>query len=189
VRNVANYASDAAHFRETHLAMVSPEFGLICLSGRFDDILMWAHYTRGHSGFVIGFDTSHAFFSQGPPTYDVEYRTKRVLMGHYYDHRDRGRDVIRELICRKSPHWSYEQEWRQLRRLAECERVADADRTGESLLYAPMPPEAVAEVIIGCRCEAAFVNSVLEEPGFRHVRRLRAHIHESDFALVFDEQS
>src|SRR4051812_34671087 len=70
-RNVANYAGDAAHFRETHLAMVSPEFGLICLSARFDDMLMWAHYTRGHSGFVIGFDTSHPFFASGPQIHEV----------------------------------------------------------------------------------------------------------------------
>ena len=102
-RNVANYANDAAHFRETHLAMVSPEFGLTCLSARFDDILMWAHYTRGHSGFVIGFNTSHEFFLKGVPTYEIEYRIERVLMGHYYDHRDRDREVIREAHLSKEP--------------------------------------------------------------------------------------
>jgi len=186
-RNVANYANDAAHFRETHLAMVSPEFGLICLSARFDDILMWAHYTRGHSGFVIGFNTSHEFFFKGVPTYEIEYRTERVLIGHYYDHRDRDREVIRELICRKSPHWSYEHEWRQLRRLAECERVPDANRPGKSLFYTPIVPEAIAEIIIGCRCDEAIFSGILDGPLFRHVRGVRARIHESDFALVFED--
>ena len=187
-QSVANYATDAAHFRETHMAMVSPEFGLICLSSRFDDILMWAHYTRGHSGFVVGLNTSHQFFSQGPATYEVEYQTERVLMGHYYDHRDRDRDVIRELVCRKSPHWSYEQEWRQLRPLSECDRVSDGTRPGKDLFYAPILPEAIAEIIIGCRCDDTIFNSILLDPVFRHVKRVRARIHETDFALRFEKQ-
>ncbi|HEX4665392.1 MAG TPA: DUF2971 domain-containing protein [Chthoniobacterales bacterium] len=188
-RNVANYANDAAHFRETHLAMVSPEFGLICLSARFDDILMWAHYTRGHTGFAIGFRTSHDFFTKGPPTYEVEYGNERVLVGHYHDHRDRDREVIKELISRKSSHWSYEREWRQLRTLRECESVPDSQRGGKFLHYAPIVPEAICEVITGCRSDGTALNKILDTPVFRHVKRIRARIHETDFALTFDAES
>jgi hypothetical protein len=188
-QNVANYTRDAAQFRETHMSMISPEFGLICLSARFDDILMWAHYTRGHSGFVVGFRSSHDFFTGGPATYEIEYGNERILMGHYCDHRDRDREVIKELICRKSSHWSYEHEWRQLRRLAECHEVADGNRPGKSLYYAPISPEAISEVIIGCRCDATALKGILGTPAFAHVRRVRARVHETDFALSFDDES
>ena len=188
-RNVANYASDAAQFRETHLAMVSPEFGLICLSARFDDILMWAHYTRGHTGFAIGFRSNHDFFIKGPPTHEVEHGNERVLVGHYQDHRDRNREVIKELISRKSSHWSYEREWRQLRALRECECVPDGQRVGKLLHYVPIPPEAISELILGCRCDSTELKNILNTEVFRHVKKIRARIHETDFALTFDAES
>jgi len=32
-------------------------FGIACFSERVDDILMWAHYSQGHTGFCLEFGT------------------------------------------------------------------------------------------------------------------------------------
>src|SRR5437667_11515658 len=32
------------------------KWGVLCLSRRRDDILMWSHYCASHTGFVLGFD-------------------------------------------------------------------------------------------------------------------------------------
>jgi hypothetical protein len=63
---VGDYPEKAARFRLSHMSTINRQFGLICLSEVSDDILMWSHYTRGHSGFVIGFDTANEFFAHPP---------------------------------------------------------------------------------------------------------------------------
>ncbi len=84
---VAGYPQDAKQFRDQQVEFVSREIGLICLSAVPDDILMWAHYTDSHMGFVIGFDTTDKFFTS-PRVREVKYLNKRVLMGHWDDMRD-----------------------------------------------------------------------------------------------------
>ena len=51
--------------RDGVLAFMSERFGIACYSEVNDDILMWAHYTRSHRGFVVGFHTKHSFFRNG----------------------------------------------------------------------------------------------------------------------------
>ena len=86
-RAVEDYPREAAKFRMSHMESISREFGLICLSEIPDDILMWSHYTKGHTGLVVGFDTTNELFAK-PPVYQVEYKQERVLMGHWGDLRD-----------------------------------------------------------------------------------------------------
>jgi hypothetical protein len=38
------------------------QIGILCLTERLDDILMWSHYAENHTGFVIGFDTEKTAF-------------------------------------------------------------------------------------------------------------------------------
>jgi Protein of unknown function (DUF2971). len=79
---VEDYPTDAKQFREEHMPTMSREFGLICLSAVPNNILMWAHYTDGHRGLVVGFDTSNEFF-RVPPIHEVNYSSERVLLGHW----------------------------------------------------------------------------------------------------------
>ncbi len=39
-------------------------FGVVSLSTRYDDALMWGHYADSHRGFVIGFDARHPWFDR-----------------------------------------------------------------------------------------------------------------------------
>lgn len=166
--------------------MVSAEFGLLCLSSVPDDILMWSHYSRSHTGFVVGFNTSHPFFTQGPELLEIEYNEERVLMGHTVGLSDEEhRASIRALIRRKSPHWKYEGEWRQLHRLATCDREkGDNDRVNH---FRSIPAELIIEIILGCRCDKVQeeVRTLLaSSAAFEHVRVRRATMHDDEFKLV-----
>ena len=62
-------------------------FGVLCLSERWDSILMWGHYAYSHEGFVIGLDTKHPFFNQRRSPTDefgflrrVRYQTSRPVV-------------------------------------------------------------------------------------------------------------
>jgi Protein of unknown function (DUF2971) len=187
----ADYPRDAAQFRDTHQATIATEFGLICLAAARDSLLMWSHYTKGHSGFVIGFDMNNAFFTAGPPIHEVVYADERVLMGHYGDQRDRGRigQQVAELIKRKSTCWAYEHEWRQAHLLAGCITEPDLLRQNRPLYYKPIGQAAIVEVVIGCRADYGSIQDVLVQPGFEHVAVFRAKPHESEFKLVIEPEA
>jgi hypothetical protein len=161
---VEDYPNDAAEFRLTHADTISREFGLICLSEVPDDILMWSHYTKGHTGFLIGFDTANQLFAQ-PPLHRVEYTRERVLMGHYSDPRDPPiSEIVKALVKTKSHDWSYEKEWRQMHFLAQCLSQSDSAEPDRPLYYKALSPSAVCEVITGCRCNVAGISEIYPCP-------------------------
>ena len=184
----ADYPKDAVEFRMNHLPTISKEFGLICLSSVPDDILMWSHYTEGHTGFVVGFDTTNEFFAN-PPVHKVEYKEERVLMGHYSDRRDERSVLIGSLIRRKSIQWSYEHEWRQLHKLDTCvsQPHPNPQRPNERVYYKPVSPAAICEIITGNRCDPSAIDQLLNRAEFAHVKPRHARIHETDFKLVFED--
>lgn len=54
------------------------DIGILSLSSNNDNPTMWAHYSSEHSGFVLGFDTSHGFFED-----DLEYDSEEIEPGEY----------------------------------------------------------------------------------------------------------
>ena len=183
---IASYPESAADFRRTHINTVSAEFGLLCLSAVPNDILMWSHYTRSHYGLVIGLKTSHEFFAN-PPLLDVVYNQERVLMGQSVLREDPKRaEQINALIRRKSPHWSYEQEWRQLYFLQLC--TAETDQNDGSITYfKPFSGDLVSEVILGCRLDSNLekeIRDLLTRDHFSGVKLSKYQMHDSEFSLV-----
>lgn len=57
--------------------------GMLCLTEKEDNLLMWSHYAQNHEGFVIGFDTDHEFFSKtenGTGLWKVKYSFQRPAL-------------------------------------------------------------------------------------------------------------
>jgi hypothetical protein len=186
---ISGYPSSAANFRSEHVETISTEFGFLCLSEVPDDILMWSHYSDRHTGFVIGLDTSLPFFAS-PPLQQVQYFEERALVEHSVKKDDPVRaEQVNALIRRKSPHWQYEKEWRQLHFLATCVKDENS-QLRLARFYMPIEPLLIREVFVGCRTSDALANHLrrlLVDPKFSHVKLRRLIIHESDFRLVPNE--
>ncbi len=107
--------------------------GIFCLTERPDNHLMWVHYARNHTGFVLGFNARASFFQEN----------NRVLRNVVYR---RGPKVFSEAdmnVCfYKSAHWKYEQEWR-------CVRSFDISESR----IAGIEPNLITHVIFGSRME------------------------------------
>ncbi|MBI5952180.1 MAG: DUF2971 domain-containing protein [Chloroflexi bacterium] len=97
--------------------------GVTCLSENNDDILMWSHYSYGHQGFCLEFDTSYSPFT--------ETGKDNLIKIHYSDsypplslsdilHKELP-PLPRNLLATKSSHWSYEAEWRLFSTLSRIE--------------------------------------------------------------------
>lgn len=89
--------------------LVSKDFRLVCFSEKLDDLLMWGHYGRGHTGFVVEFDPKHQTFATeefGQVHYPETDERPRV------EDRDQSKEELWKMVFRKSPEWAYEKEWR-----------------------------------------------------------------------------
>lgn len=173
----------ADEFRNDHMAVVGQEFGLVCLSETFDDLLMWGHYTDCHRGFVVGFNTRSEFFLE-PPLREVDYCEERVLMGHRRDHRNPPwQELILSLTNRKSDQWKYEKEWRQLRDLSRCVKSTDPNNPERTLYHLPIESEAISCLIFGLKCDAEPFRDFRADSRFSHVAFKKIVPHRSEFKL------
>lgn len=86
-------------------------FGVYCLSDKNDDLLMWSHYSEGHKGLCIEFDTSYdglLFGTSMKVIYSDQYPTVNIMdIGNLKE--------FQKAFFTKSKHWEYEQEWRIFR--------------------------------------------------------------------------
>jgi primosomal protein N'' len=126
------------------------------------------------------------FFSN-PPLLDVVYNKERVLMGQSVrrDDPERARQ-INALIRRKSPHWQYEREWRQLYFLQNCISEVD-EKDGSENYFKQFEADLINQVILGCRVDSALekeVHELLSQDRFSHVKLLKYQMHDKEFALI-----
>ncbi len=89
------------------------DLGILSLSEVYDNELMWAHYSKSHTGFVVGFNSSHSFFSKCNDDYEY-FGVRRV---RYYRKRQKQYAANNSVdfmvnFFSKSYNWRYEKEWR-----------------------------------------------------------------------------
>jgi len=162
------------------LAAISNDYGLICFSKTFDDILMWSHYGDKHRGIVIGFCRNHLETNLAARALDVTCRKERVPYNIEQFIRPEG-DYVRELLTTKSESWQYQQEVRYvipLRGLkANCRRQ----------IFIELPAASIRRVLIGCSCPAPTIKAVhrlLKRKGISVPVEVGAP-HSSEFKLLF----
>lgn len=155
--NMSSFAQDMRRkFEPTAQKALRTAFetrlGMLCLSETPDNLLMWAHYSASHTGFVLEFDTTHPFFNQRKSDKDelrhlrkVEYSRLRPVITP-----DSASGV--SMFLTKSEHWSYEQEWRMFLPLEEASTVINSADKQFHLFDFPL--ESIKSVFLGCRMSA-----------------------------------
>ena len=151
---------------------------------------MWAHYAKGHTGFVLVLDGSHDFFKgdvslQGFAKPErVEYRSERPRMTIEETSEEA---ALREIFFVKGLDWKYEKEWRYLKFLTNADkRLRDANNSEVNLFR--LPPKCVIGVILGCYRTKELQNEILdlqrEDSEFGHLRIRRARTSEMAYSVV-----
>ena len=166
--------------------------GILSLSGTPDNLLMWAHYTEGHTGFVLMLDGSHDFFKgdDSSPTVAkgfakperVEYRLERPQIAI--------EDPPREILLIKGSDWKYEKEWRYLKHLKDAdERHENTDSHSVNLFQ--LPPKCIVGVILGCYRSEELENAILalrrDDPEFGHLQILQAGMSKTHYRLIIKD--
>jgi len=130
--------------------------GMLCLTERKQDILMWSHYTNGHTGICLEFEIK---FGEGlfghalPIRYADEFPDFNFipwcidLLGATAAQKtDLHLEFGKQLLLTKGSHWSYEKEW----------RLIDFPSTGVPRHgIRNFQAELLTGIILGCRMSEA----------------------------------
>jgi Protein of unknown function (DUF2971) len=126
-------------------------FVILSLSDKWDNLLMWSHYTENHKGLVISFDASHPFFLGNQwETGSLDLAAANRVV--YTKQRPQFK-FVNEInktaaFLTKSPEWEYEGEWRMVRTIEEVDEILYP--AGGGVIYLRrVPPDSIHSVILG----------------------------------------
>ncbi len=138
------------------------ELGVLSLAARNDNLPMWAHYANNHSGFVIGFRTDCSPLAKRSTDQITEGELRPVIyrVGRVSSPCDPF-TLDPDILFIKLDDWSYEEEWRIVRRLSSCDRVLN-DLAGEPRYYqCKIDPSAIVQINIGMNMAPAIRNQLI----------------------------
>lgn len=139
----ANFNETVAATRGQLTEVLTEKVGVLCLSSKRDDILMWSHYADSHCGICLEFDKACPLMAEAQ---QVIYSELRSPINRYTDDYA---SMAEKALQTKSAHWKYEAEWRSL-------------RLDEGPGAVKFRPEHLTGVIIGARASQATIDTVNE---------------------------
>lgn len=149
--------------------------GVVCLSERNENLLMWSHYSSSGSGVCLEFRTQFEIFSKAvrviyqdePPFIDALNAMDSAFS-------EKTPSWIQEMYCTKPSDWAYEKEWRVIH-----------SKKGTAYIF---PKDCLKAVYFGPKCSTAFIEIVClillgQNP---KVEFWRGKISERKYAVEFE---
>lgn len=148
---------------ETTFLMIKKEFdeiinkliGILSLTTKFDNLLMWAHYSNEHKGFVVEFDSENDFFKMKDDNY-IYKGIQKVNYSKIRPHKFLIENEWEEIFLTKSEEWSYENEYRIIQRLQ------DADEVKGNISLFKFPKEMIQAIYCGCNMNTLKKERIIE---------------------------
>lgn len=160
---------------------IKSKFGLLSLSSKKNDLLMWSHYANSHQGIVIGFNKNHEYFKQNKSVKDYEGLLKIVK----YKHKKPKVYLLddREFLFTKSNHWKYENEYRVIKKLENLIKV------GDTLYVDKFPKNLISSVIFGLKISKEHKQKILDILGKTNIsiKIFDTKINSEEYKLDFEE--
>ena len=167
--------------------------GILSLSETRDNLLMWAHYADGHTGFVLELDGSHDFFKGNNSLLGfakperVEYRLERPRMTIEKTSEEA---ALQDIFFVKDSQWEYEKEWRYLKNITDAHKKIVVTNGHDVHLF-KLPPKCIKGIILGCYSSEELKNKIVElgrdDPEFGHLRIQQARISETHYSIAIED--
>jgi hypothetical protein len=125
---------------------------VLCLAQRWDNHLMWAHYSDMHRGFVVRYKPKALSVLEGLPGFQM--RGDVIYSQSVAELRWFGaplREILPPVLLTKSTDWSYEAE----------HRVVFSSQRSEEALYRKIDPALISGVILGARVSEDLIQKAL----------------------------
>lgn len=164
------------------------QIGILCLTEKNNNLLMWSHYAESHKGICVEFDTSNPFFNQKRSDKDdlyhlrkIDYRSTRPLL-------TLTKMSAVDCFLTKSNHWEYEQEWRMVVPLADADKQLPLP-SQEIIHLFKVPSTAIKAVYLGSQISTDLTSSVIKALGgnsdLHHVSLYASQVSKSEYKLDF----
>ncbi len=172
--------------REKFFEALDKNIGMLCLTEKRDNRLMWSHYSQNHQGLVIEFEAEHSYFHQQKTDVDefgylrkVEYRAQRP------DYAELIEMSAADVFLVKGEEWAYEEEWRMLRPLKEADRIIES-KEGNIHLFT-IDPMCITGVIFGCQMSRSKKQEIIkilnDDKVYSQVKKYQALRKERGYGL------
>jgi hypothetical protein len=168
---------------------VSQSMGILSLTSKNNNLLMWAHYANSHKGFVIEFDPINEFFNQVNDSKEFYGRLKEVKYTNtrpnieYFN--SVGERYFFDTFLTKSEDWIYEEEYRMLMPLTEATQTIE-----DKIFLYKFPKQAISSIYLGANMTDENKNKIKELvniPENKHIKIFQARVAEKTFELEFTE--
>ena len=151
---------------------VKKNIGVLCLSDRPNNLLLWAHYADQHHGVCLEFDVL-----ADPPLFCIP---KKVLYDDTFPTINylRNPSSVVEALCHKSKDWQVEGEY----------RVIKHNVTG----LQAVKPEALSKVILGMKCDDNNIDTMLQalkRDIYPNTQLCQATISNTDYRILITKLS
>jgi hypothetical protein len=157
-------------------------YGVFSTSEAENNLLMWAHYGKKHSGLMIEFD-GDCFKANGP--YKVAYGAQRPASNFslYGDNTELSKNVLR-LMTTKSDHWTYEKEQRFFFLPKQC--ISKECTDGETRNLYRIEARSIRRVVLGIRSDLGVkekVKELLSIGDYGNVLLKKAVVDENEYLI------
>lgn len=159
-RLIENLNEENKEYQELFYERQNLCYGILCLTFKWNSILMWSHYADCHRGFCVGFHKGKledsGFFGKGGP---VNYEDQLPKIDPLED------DLMRTGFVEthtKAKDWEYEQEYRLF--------VTNGGELKQSQRIVVVPDEFYAELILGMnfpKDEVSIMRKIATEKGIK----------------------
>ncbi|MCO5268971.1 MAG: DUF2971 domain-containing protein [Brumimicrobium sp.] len=141
-----------------------------CFAEKNDNLLMWSHYTNGHTGVCLKFDiTEDTDFFCTPihVNYSESYPKENYIKNE--------NKTINSILTTKAIDWQYEKEIRVIKPSSNQNKFT-------------FKKTALREIIFGCKTEPQKINEIIDlvnKSGFSHVKFSQAIMDSNEYKLNF----
>lgn len=139
---------------------INTSIGILSLTEEFDNILMWAHYTDYHKGFVIEFNSEIEYLGQPHKViYNPDNKRPSLEL-----------NIINPEITflTKSKEWEYENEYRIIRKLENADEIK-----GDNYLF-KFPKNLINSIYCGCNMKISdkgkIIKIIKEDEELKHIK-------------------
>lgn len=162
------------------------EFGILSLASDFHNLLMWAHYTDSHQGFVIEFKKNHLFFNQNYHKNNFLGTLQPVTYS-----KERPQDYLHDLTIEKvyltkSDVWSYEDEYRMFLPLGDATIIQR-----ETIYLFKFPADMISSIYCGSNMLPENLEKILHlrdnKKELSHIQVHKAQLSKKFYALEFNQ--
>lgn len=186
---IERYDQGLAQRRE-FLSNFRNQFAVFCVSAKKDDLLMWAHYAKDHTGCVFQFqclpELNRPLCAAEEVNYVEDYPVISDLddyIKHITGQAEIDYDKLFKIFAfTKSQHWAYETEWRCVSQLQDKETGFD---------YEPFLPQEFEAIYLGHRATDETKEALLGVLGRKYPNTaiFSSNVNIQEYSMFFEDYS